>query len=67
MKIAVFGQAYKTDSLNYIKDLLELLSAHEVHIVDDVYNQIKNDLNKSYTTYIDSQPLNLNFDYMISV
>ena len=67
MKIAVFGQAYKTGSLGYIKDLLKLLSENEVHIVDEVYDLIKDDLNKIYKTFPSNKSLSHKYDYMISV
>jgi len=69
MNIAVFGQAYKTDSLNYIIKLLKFLNTKEcnIAIVDDVYELIKEDLSESYTTFPSKQVLKSPHDYLISV
>ncbi len=69
MKIAVFGQAYKTDSLQYVIDLVSLLSKKDcdIFIVNDVYELIKKELLGTFPTYDSNKVLDQNFDYMISV
>ncbi len=69
MKIAVFGQAYKTDSLKYILQLLGLLDKKncEVYIVDEVYRLIENQVKSVYKTFDSSKILNPTFDYVISI
>jgi len=69
MKIAVFGQAYKTDSLRYIVDLLAFLSTKncEIIVVEDVYALIKFNLTSSFTTFKSNKIVEKGIDYMISV
>lgn len=69
MKIAVFGQAYKTDSLKYIVDLLALLDKKdcEVFVVDNVYSLIKNQIKSTYKTFESDKLIDSKFKYMISV
>jgi len=69
MKIAVFGQAFKTESLQYIVNLIEILAKKscEVIIFDKVYPLIKEHVSISYQTYDSIQSLGSDIDYMISV
>lgn len=69
MKIAVFGQAYKTESLNYIADLLEFLDKKKVtvHLVANLSELLKDKTTTSYKTYSAKKALDPNFDYLISV
>ena len=70
MKIAIFGQAYKKESLNYIISLLDFLKTKEceVSIISDVYDSIKNVIKDQYATFETKQPINKGaFDYFISV
>lgn len=69
MKIAVFGQAYKTDSLQYVIDLISLLSKKncDIVIVQNVYELIKNKLSTSFPTFDSNKVIDEKVDYMISV
>lgn len=69
MKIAVFGQAYKTESLNYIVSLLDFLKtkACAIFLVQDVSDLIKNRTTVSYQTFKPKKVLTQRFDYLISV
>lgn len=69
MKIAVFGQAFKTESLQYIVDLLKLLSEKscDVIIYDKVYKLVKDDLKNNFDTFDSTESLAPNTNYMISV
>lgn len=69
MKIAVFGQSFKTESLQYIIALLELLTKNscEVLILDKIYLLLEKDLKKSYPTFDSYESLTPDIDYMISV
>ena len=52
MKVAIYGQAHRTESLHYIVNLIGLLTLKkcEVSVVKSVYKLIKNELNQEYTT-----------------
>lgn len=69
MKIAVFGQAYKTDSLRYVVDLVELLRNKEceIIIVDDVYKLIQSELAFEFQTFKSKKIVEKGINYMISV
>jgi len=69
LKIAVFGQAYKTESLTYIVKLLDFLNAKDcsVSVVEDVFELIKNKTSKPYPTYKPKEILKDNYDFLISV
>lgn len=69
MKIAVFGQAYKTDSLRYVVDLLNLLRKKdcEIIIVNDIYKLIQSELDFELTTFKSKKIIEKGIDYMISV
>lgn len=69
MKIAIFGQAYKTESLNYIVDLLAFLDKKECYIflVQDVSELIKEQTTVTYNTFKSKEVLTQKFDYLISV
>lgn len=69
MKIAVFGQAYKTDSLRYVVDLLNLLRKKECEIVieGDVYKLIQSELDFELPTFESKKIIEKGIDYMISV
>lgn len=69
MKIAVFGQAYKTESLDYILSLLDFLSTKEcvIFLVQDVSDLIKDKTTVPYQTFKSKESLTLNIDYLISV
>lgn len=69
MKIAVFGQAYKTESLNYIADLLEFLDKKKVtvHLVANLNELLKEKTTTNYKTFSTKKALDTNFDYLISV
>lgn len=69
MKIAVFGQAYKTDSLRYVIDLVELLHKKEceIIIVDDVYKLIQSELAFKLQTFKSKKIVAKGINYMISV
>lgn len=69
MKIAVFGQAYKTDSLQYVINLISLLKKKncDIVIVKDVYDLIQDKLATSFPTFTSDKVLEEEIDYMISV
>ncbi len=69
MKVAVFGQAFKTDSLHYIVDLVSLLVKKdcEVVIFKDIFDLIKNELAVNYATFDSYETLEKNTNYLISV
>ncbi len=69
MKIAVFGQAYKTESLQYIVNLLELLTKRlcEVVIFDQVYELIKTSVKSDFPTFNSVESLESDIDYIMSV
>jgi NAD+ kinase len=69
MKIAVFGQAYKTESLDYIIKLVDFLSNKdcEVFIVEDVNSLIDKHTKRKYNTYKAKKVIDEKFDYLISV
>lgn len=69
MKIAIFGQAYKTDSLQYIVDLLEFLSTKqcETLLVEEVSVLVQSELSTTVKTFKSSDIEQKDIDYMISV
>ena len=69
MKIAVFGQAYKTESLQYIVDLLELLTKRSCKVVifDQVYELIKTSVKSDFPTFNSIESLESDIDYIMSV
>lgn len=69
MKVAVYGQAFKTESLQYIVNLIGLLSEKkcEVSVVKSVYKLIRNELGKDYRTFSKTESIAKDTDFMISV
>jgi len=69
MKIAVFGQAYKTDSLQYVINLISLLKKKkcDIVVVKDVYELIQDKLATSFSTFASDKVIDEAIDYMISV
>jgi NAD+ kinase len=69
MKIAVFGQAYKTHSLQYIVNLINLLKEKscEIIVFDKVYTLIQNRIENHYNSFSSYSDLPADTDYMISV
>jgi len=69
LKIAVFGQAYKTESLQYIVDLLGLLSKKscDVIVYKKVYTLIKEDLSSDFSTFESTASLSSDISFLISV
>lgn len=69
IKIAVFGQAYKTQSLGYIVHLISLLTEKscEILVFDKVLNLVKDEVKETVSTYGSNKTLPNDIDYMISV
>lgn len=69
MKVAIYGQPFRTTSLDYIIELSGLLleGSNEVLLVNSVYKLIKTKLPTGIKTYSTSKPLDNNTDFMISV
>jgi NAD+ kinase len=69
MKVAIYGQAHRTESLHYIVNLIGLLTLKkcEVSVVKSVYKLIKNELNQEYTTFSKAVSIEKDTDFMISV
>lgn len=69
MKVAVYGQAYRTETLQYIESLVQLLTqkAFDVAVVKSVYKLIKNNLNQEYPTFSTTQSIDKDTALMISV
>ncbi|HIP48590.1 MAG TPA: NAD kinase [Lutibacter sp.] len=69
MKIAVFGQAYKTESLNYILNLLDFLNTKvcDIFLVQDVSDLIKDKTTVRFQTFKPKEALTQKIDYLISV
>ena len=69
VKIAIFGQAYKTQSLQYIVDLITLLTKKscEILVLDKVLDLIKDNVKETVLTYSSYDSLSSDIDYMISV
>ncbi len=69
VKIAIFGQAYKTRSLQYIVSLISLLTEKscDILVFDKVLNLIKDEVKERVSTYSSYATLPSNIDYMISV
>jgi NAD+ kinase len=69
MKVAIYGQAFKTDSLQYIINLVALLTRKkcDVSIVKSVYKIIRNELQKDYKTFSKTESIAKDTDFMISV
>lgn len=67
-RIAVYAQAYKTDSLTHVLDLLDYLQTKDckVSLVDSVLKLIKDDA-KIDSSYPYGKELSNNFDFLISV
>lgn len=69
MKVALYGQAYRTESLRYIVALIQLLTEKnfEVSVVKSVYKLIKSELNQEFKTFSTTESLDAQTEYMISV
>lgn len=69
MKVAIYGQAFKTESLQYIVSLIGLLSKKkcEVSIVKSIYKLIRNELDQDYPTFSKTESVAKDTDFMISV
>lgn len=69
MKVALYGQAHKTDSLQHIVNLIGLLTekSFDVSVVKSIYKLIKNDLSKEYKTFSKTESIEKDTDFMISV
>jgi NAD+ kinase len=69
MKIAVFGQIYKTESLPYLVDLLKLLTLKNIEttVFKEVDNEINSAFDSTFNTYNSFDDLPKDTDLMISV
>lgn len=69
MKIAIYGQADRTESLQFIINLIHSLSekSFEVSVVKSIYKLIKNELTIEYDTFSKTQSLHKDTKFMISV
>ena len=69
MKIAVFGQTYKTESLPYIIDLLQLLLANKIEITlfNELQELVNQNISISFDSFNSSDDLSADIDLMISV
>jgi len=69
MKIAIFGQEYKTQSLQYIVNLINLLTQKscEILLFKKVYDLIETDLQTELTTFNSYYDIPTDVKYMISV
>jgi NAD+ kinase len=69
MKIAIYGQAYRTESLQYIVKLIHVLSekSHEIRLVKSVHKLIKEQLPFTVKTFSSTQTLDKDTHLMISV
>lgn len=69
MKVAIYGQPFRTNSLDYIIRLSELLleGSNDVLIVNSVFKLIKTKLPKGLKTFSTKKPLDDDTDFMISV
>lgn len=69
MKVAIYGQAYRTESLDYIVQLIHLLTERncDVAVVKSVYKLISSQLPKEYPTFSTTQSIDADTDFMFSV
>jgi len=69
MKIALFGQEYKTKSLQYIVDLINVLTEKSIEIVvyAKILHLVKENLDVELATFNSYYDLPLDVNYMISI
>jgi len=69
VKVAVYGQAYKTESIHYISELIRLLKRNNcsVFLVDTLFHLIDKSLIKTLKSYKPDKVLDKSFDFLISV
>lgn len=70
MKIAIYGQAFKTEDTIYIEELLQELFVREVEIVieKNYYNDLKGVVNIENCSYFSNfSDLNSSFNFMITI
>jgi NAD+ kinase len=69
MKIAIYGQADRTESLQFIVNLIHSLTqkSFEVSVVKSIYKLIKHEFAIEYNTFSKTQSLHKDTKFMISV
>lgn len=69
MKIAIYGQADRTESLQFIVNLIHSLTqkSFEVSVVKSIYKLIKHEFSIEYNTFSKTQSLHKDTKFMISV
>ncbi len=69
LKIAIFGQAYKTESIGYIVQLIQILKKKncKIAVVDEMASLLDSETYAFIETFSGKKPLDTKYDFFISV